>query len=42
MSLNVTKLINKKRKALPVDADYIEELERILKVTDEAYENLKD
>lgn len=39
MSLDIPNLLEKKRKAFPNDADYIEELERLLYVTDEAYEN---
>lgn len=39
MSLDIAKLIEKKRKTFSSDSDYIEELERMLYVTDEAYEN---
>jgi hypothetical protein len=42
MSLKTDTLIAKKRAALPIDAEYITELERIIAVTDEAYVNLED
>ena len=42
MSLNIPALIKKKRAALPNDADYIEELERMLDVTDESYNNVEE
>jgi predicted nucleic acid-binding Zn-ribbon protein len=42
MSLNIHRLIKKKREALPKDSDYIEELERMLEVTDEAYNNIEE
>ena len=39
MSLNIANHIQKKRIAFSNDTDYIKELERMLYVTDEAYEN---
>jgi hypothetical protein len=42
MSLNIPKLIKKKRAAFPNDADYIEELERMLDVTNESYDNVEE
>ena len=42
MSLNIPRLIKKKRESLPNDSDYIDELERMLKVTDEAYNNIEE
>lgn len=39
--LDIVELLEKKRKEHPVDSDYIEELERMLLVTDEAYYNVE-
>jgi hypothetical protein len=38
---NIHRLIAKKRKALPNDADYIEELERVMGVTEESHNNIE-
>ncbi len=39
--LDIPKLLEKKRTALPDDSEYIEELERMLFVTDEAFKNIE-
>lgn len=40
--LDIPKLLAKKREASSSDEDYIEELERMLYVTDEAFNNVED
>jgi len=42
MSINISELLVEKRKALPNDSDYIEELERLLEVSNEATHNIEN
>ena len=39
--MNIPEMLERKRKELPADADYIEELERLVFVLDEACDNLE-
>jgi hypothetical protein len=41
MTLNISELLEEKRKALPVASDYIEELERLIEVSHESRVNLE-
>jgi hypothetical protein len=42
MSINISELLEQKRKALPNNSDYIGELERLVEVSHKATVNLKE